>query len=277
MPVDGVNIKREFAEALNSMHLSIGYTQFAVDELVKSGLTSPTQVIPHGIDTGLFSPVDMTVARKKLRDIPRDWFIVGLVNRNQPRKRIDLAMQYFAEWAKDKPDNVKFYFHGALRDLGWDIMQLAEYHNIGDRLVITSPDMTPANGVPRDFLKFIYSSMNVHITTTLGEGWGLTQMESMACKVANIVPNWSGLGEWAKNGASFIPCTSTQTHTGGLNTIGGVADKALFIAELDKMYHNRGYRESVAQSGYDLVTKPEFQWSNIARRFDSEFTKLLYK
>lgn len=275
MPVDGLNLQPGFVKPLSKLNLAIGYTQFAVDQLKKSGLEADVDIIPHGYNKNEFFPVTLEKARKALNNLPQNWFIVGCVNRNQPRKRLDLALQYFSEWVKDKPENVKFYYHGGIQDLGWNILQLAEYYEIGDRLVLTSSDISAAAGVPRDFLKNIYSSFDVHISTTMGEGWGLTQLEAMACKVANIVPEWSALAEWARGGVSYVPCTATHVHTGGLNTVGGIADKQEYIKELDKMYYDETYRNSIAKAGYDLVSQPQFQWSSVASRFDTAFMNTL--
>jgi glycosyltransferase involved in cell wall biosynthesis len=276
MPIDGLNIKPNFIKPLEQLERSIFYTNFAKDEAVKSGLSgNKISVIPHGIKTDDFSPVSLEKAREKLNNVSLDWFIVGCINRNQPRKRLDLAVQYFAEFAKDKPDNVKLYYHGALQDSGWDILQLADFYGISDRMIITSPNMTSGAGVPRHLLKYIYSSFDVQISTTLGEGWGLTQMEGMACRVPQIVPRWSALAEWADGGVEYIDCTSTSVSVGGLNTIGGVADKDQFVRALNRFYYDDKYRAAVAKSGYELVTQPKFMWSSVANEFDKVFTGLV--
>lgn len=93
-----------------------------------------------------FFPVKKEEARQKL-GLPEDLFIIGFVGRNQPRKRIDLLMHAFSLFAKDKPEHVRLYYHGALVDAGWDIEQLAVYFGIDNRLIITSRDVTPVAGV----------------------------------------------------------------------------------------------------------------------------------
>jgi glycosyltransferase involved in cell wall biosynthesis len=159
--------------------------------------------------------------------------------------------------------------------MGWNIIQLADYYNMQERLVVTSSEITAAAGVPRSFLKNIYCSFDVHLSTTLGEGWGLTQAESMRCKIPNIVPDWSGLSEWARGGVAYVPCTSTLVNTGGINTIGGIADKGLYIQELNKMYYDPEYRSSIAEAGYRLVSQEKFNWKNIADQFDKAFMSTL--
>lgn len=276
MPIDGLNMQEDFISPLNNLNEAIFYTDFARNEAIKNGLTTESTVISHGLNSGDFTPIPKLQARKKLVNINPDWYIVGCANRNQPRKRIDLALQYFAEWVKDKPENVKLYFHGAIRDVGWNILQLASYYGINDRLIITSPNMSAANGVSREILKYIYCSFDVQISTTMGEGWGLTQMEGMACGVPQICPRWSGLGEWANGGVEFVECTSTAVHTGGLNTVGGIADKYQFIEALERMYQNESYRQTVAKAGLDLVSQPRFKWSSVAQEFDTVFTRMMY-
>jgi hypothetical protein len=50
-------------------------------------------------------------------------FIVFNGNRNQFRKRIDITISAFAEFAKERP-NAKLYLHMGTKDQGWDVMQV---------------------------------------------------------------------------------------------------------------------------------------------------------
>lgn len=167
IPIDSPNVRKDFAEPLNKLDLVIGYNNFGVSEMKKAGLNVNTKIIPHGVDTKSFFPLGISKARA-LAKIPEDWYIVGCVARNQERKRLDLMIQYFAEWSKDKPNNVRFYYHGALKDLGWDIVQLCNYLGMEDRLVITAPNLSPAQGVTKETLNIIYNCFNVHALTTKG-------------------------------------------------------------------------------------------------------------
>lgn len=276
IPIDGKNIRPEFGASLNSLDMCVAYTQFGAEQLINAGLDAPVSIIPHGIDNTVFSRIDVKTAREKIQINPNgDWFIVGCVNRNQPRKRLDLAIEYFAEFAKDKPETVKFYYHGALRDQGWDIIQLCQYYGIHDRLIITSPNITAANGVPRDMLRYIYGSFDVQLSTTAGEGWGLTNMEGMACGVPQIVPDWSALGEWCRGGAELIECTSQIVHTGGINTIGGIPDRLKTVEALNKMYADAQYRADIAEKGYRLVSDPKYTWKSVAANFDTVLKRVL--
>ena len=276
VPVDSPNIKKDFSISLNDLACTVGYTQFAIDELQKSGFAGKSTIIPHGVDITLFRPMSKQEAREKL-GLGQDWYIVGNLSRNQPRKRLDLMLQYFSEWWNriGKPRHVRLYWHGALQDLGYDVLQLAQYFGVEDQLIITSPKITAAQGIPKDLLPYIYNSFDVQINTALGEGYSLPQLEGSACRVPQIVPNWSGLGEWMEGAANLVECTSICVNTGGINTIGGVVDKEQFISALDLMYTDEKYRKIMAQKAYALISKPIFRWENIAKRFDQVFREAL--
>lgn len=270
VPVDGLNIAPAFATALHAFDAVITYTDFGYEQLVRGGFTGTKHVIPHGINTRQFYPIPRTDARRQL-GLSDDWYIVGLVNRNQPRKRIDLAFDIFADWVADKPEHVRLFYHGAVHDVGWDIVQLAQYLGIEQRLILTDLSMTAAQGVSVDQLRTIYNSFDVQISTTLGEGWGLTTMEGMACEIPQIVPEWSALAEWARGGVYYVPCTERMVHTGGINTIGGVVDRRMFIDALDRFYYDVHTRLQYAKAGFRLVRHPKYQWSTIAQAFDVVF------
>lgn len=275
-PIDASNIKPMYTQAINgSFDHVIGYTQYGVDQLKHAGLTVPTSVIPHGVDTQLFYPLDQKEVRL-MAELDPDWFIVQVVDRNQIRKRIDLALHYFAQWVHmtDKPDTVKFYYHGALVDEGWDIAQLAQELGIHDRLIISHKNLNPAHGFPLDAMKLMYNVADIKLSTTLGEGWGLTTMESMACKIANIVPNSAALGEWAKGGVLYTDINPIpQYNIKGLNTRGSIPDMASTIKNLEKLYKNSDDRKNIAQAGYNLVHSSQFTWKSVANRFDSVFNE----
>ena len=168
-PVDAKNIKDSFAKPLNRATYGIFYTEFGANEVLKSGFDRPYSIIPHGIDEKFFHPIPKTLSRKET-GIPDDWFVVLMCQRNQPRKRLDLGLWMFSEWVKDKPENIKIYYHGALRDIGWDIEQLAAYFGIGDRLIVTSRNMTMNNMLSKERLKYIYTSSDVFFTPCAAEG-----------------------------------------------------------------------------------------------------------
>ena len=278
VPIDAQNINAEFVTPLNdSFTHVIGYTQFGINELRKSGLTTATSVIPHGVNKKLYKPIDRNEARQR-NGFGNDWFIVNVTDRNQIRKRIDLALHYFSEWVTrtNKPESVKIHYHGAIQDEGWDILQLANALGMKDRLIITAPNITAANGLPLELMPYIYGVADIGLSTTMGEGWGLTTHERMAMKIPMIVPNYSALGEWANGGVHYVDIHPIPYYNiRGLNTKGGIPDMESTIHALETMYTDKAYRSDIAEKGYKLATKATFEWRNIAQEFNVVFRSVL--
>lgn len=277
-PIDGTNVKEAFVEPLKDFDHIICYTEFGKQQLQRH-LDADYYVIPHGVNRKIYRPVNKQEARRR-NEFPDDWYIVNVTDRNQIRKRIDLAVYYFSEWVKrtGKPENVKFHYHGALQDEGWDIIQIAEELGIKDRIIITSPNITAAHGLPLELMPYVYGVADCGLSTTMGEGWGLTTHERMAMKIAMAVPRYSALGEWPNGGVHYIEVNDSPFfNIKGLNTRGGVPDLTSTIDALEKLYTDTDYRIQIAEKGYALSTADKFNWRTVAMQFNDVFKKPITK
>ena len=108
-PMDSYGWTGSLNETANNWDAIISYTEFGAHEFIAGGINKPVAVIPHGVTRGQFYPMDKSEARKKL-SLRDDIFIVFNGNRNQFRKRIDITIEAFAKFAKDKPDT-QLYLH----------------------------------------------------------------------------------------------------------------------------------------------------------------------
>lgn len=272
MPVDAPHLSRRVAPGLSRLGCAIAYTDFGARELSAIGAASPI-VIPHGIDHTEFFPMDQGEARR-IAGIPDDQFVTLLIDRNQPRKALDIAVDGFCDWldqrrAAGQPiDHLQLVYHGALQDLGWDLGEIADDRGYHDHLVVTSRDLKPLAGVRVRDLRAIYSMADVRLSTTAGEGWGLTIMEAMACGVPVIAPAWSALAEWTDGAIYALPVRHTRRHR-ETNTIAGYVDQADVATALATLYDDADRRVALADDGLCLVQRPEFRWEAIGRQFDT--------
>lgn len=266
MPVDGGNQDPADMRTLSRLHAAVWYTRFGHGEAVKAGFQGAQHIIPHGIDIQQFHPMARDEARRILDlNVPKNAFIVGNLNRNQPRKRLDLTTQIFAAWIrKHHLANTFLLLHCAQKDIGWDLRRVAAFHGVADRLLLTGGESIRELQSTRH-LQLIYSSLDVQMTTTMGEGWGLTTMEGMACGVPQIVPDSSALGEWALP-AVKVPCSRTLMHA-EINTTGMLVDEAPFVDALHSLYGDKARRQKLSAAGLALVRQDEFRWQNVAHRF----------
>jgi D-inositol-3-phosphate glycosyltransferase len=125
-PLDGRLPDPAWIEPLLPVDRFVVYTHFGQREvraacatLAEEGMASrfrTVDIIPHGIDTAIFHPIDRLDARAQLfPDRPELWdaFLVLNANRPVPRKRIDLTIESFGLFAREAPPEVKLYLHHA--------------------------------------------------------------------------------------------------------------------------------------------------------------------
>jgi glycosyltransferase involved in cell wall biosynthesis len=194
-PTDAGPVHPEWVTMLNSFDAQVCYSNFAERTIIESNKgVRPKNLyqIYHGVDTEVFFPIPMPLARERL-NIPQDAFVVGMVARNQPRKRFDVLAQGFAEFAKDKK-NTKLYLHTSLNDVGFNIPNLCKQLGIEDKIIVTK-NVTPIGGVSNEVLNLIYNSFNVNCLISLGDGFGLPVAESMAVGAPQVVSGHSCLQE----------------------------------------------------------------------------------
>jgi D-inositol-3-phosphate glycosyltransferase len=277
MPMDSYGWTGVLNDHASKWDSVITYTEFGAREFHAAGVTKPVTVIPHGITDGQFYPMDKMECRRMLK-IPEDSFIVFNGNRNQARKRIDITIDAFAEFAIDKP-NARLYLHMGLKDQGWDVMNLfgRQMRRNGldptNRIIMSTQTHQPPS-VPVQTLNVIYNACDVGVNTCKGEGHGLVNHEHAACKVAQVVPNHTSCKEIFE-GAGLLIDNGFIDVDMNYNRDMPVPSPDSLVEHLNTLYEDDAYREQVAQACYDRATDPKYQWDNIAEQFATEFDQLL--
>lgn len=261
--------------------LLITPTEFGRTELVRGGYTGATKVIPYGVDTERYKPLDQTEARRAM-NFPEDRlhdFVVGRADRNAKRKRYDLTIEGFAKWwvTAEQPDDAWLYLHCAIEDIGVNILQLAQYWGeelgvgraVERRLMYTSPNLTPGVGVNEGRMPLIYNTWNLHLAPVMGEGGGLVALESAACGVPQALVDYAAHGEWWQESATFMPVRAYHaTDGGGVNTLGGVTGVADVVNALEWTYAPWRNKKTVHALKQERVLQTardkKFNWDRIA-------------
>jgi D-inositol-3-phosphate glycosyltransferase len=198
-PIDSYGIFPELNGPVSEWDGLATYTEFGKEELLKMGYQKPVAVIPHGTDFTKFFPIDPLECRREL-GVPEDTFIVFNGNRNQPRKRIDLTIKGFIEFAKDKPD-ARLWLNMGAKDMGWELIPLFKRvardvgYDPAGKLILTSPHFSTHNCLPIEQLNKVYNAVDIGLNTCIGEGWGLVNSEHAATGVAQVVPDHTSLKE----------------------------------------------------------------------------------
>lgn len=259
-----VDAKNQHGQQLNDLALVVTWTEFAMSELRAGGYEGPGAIVPLGVDTDLFRPRDRANARASMwpeEGLPLDAFVVGVVGRNQPRKRLDLTLEYFAEWiGRHGIEDAWLCLQVApTGDVGVDLHSLIRYHGLNGRIALLETGV--GSGLHDEAMPTLYSCFDVYLSTSQGEGWGLPCLEAMACGVPCVVPDFAALGEWTENAALKVPCTSTAPSA-PLNdhvyTLGGIPDREGTVVALQSMYEHAEVRRVYADRGRRLAER--YQW-----------------
>lgn len=276
-PMDSYGWIGAISETANDWDALISYTEFGAYEFIKGGIRKPITVIPHGLTSGQFYPMDRDDARKSLNLNPED-FIVLNANRNQFRKRIDITISGFAKFAVGKPDT-KLYLHMGTKDQGWDIMHVfaREMTRQGldpnGRIIMTAPTQQPPS-VDVNTLNRIYNACDVGVNTCKGEGWGLVNFEHAACRVAQVVPDHTSCKEIFDGYGKLIRCDHIDVDVNYAREMPCPSDDHL--AELlTELYEDREELKRVADRCYERATSPCFEWGAIAAEFHEVFQEVL--
>lgn len=269
--VDGKNCQ---GWKLNDAALTVFWTRFAETQARLGGYTRPSSVVPLGVDLDIYRPVGQAEARNALQSLsgaksklPADAFLVLNVNRNQQRKRLDLTIEYFCEWVRqENVEDAYLMLHSCpTGESEYDLDQLMDYYGLRDRLLLMTPDI--GQGIPEQYLPYIYSCADVQISTTQGEGFGLTTFEGMACGVPQIVPRWSALEELCEDAVLKVECTSTAVTQNRINVIGGVPDRSRFVDALIMAYESEDLRDEMRERGFRVVHQDQYRWENVGAAF----------
>ncbi len=289
-PVDAGPIEREAMLPLGGVERFVTYTEFGRREVEAAvaearsnngGFAFPeVEVLPHGVDADVFHPLDGACRRRQARRVLfpdredlDDAFIVLNANRNQPRKRIDITMEGFALFARDKPENVKLYLHMGVQDQGWNVIQLGRRLGIEDRLILSTfePALPPFT---TNHLNHVYNACDVGLNTAIGEGWGLVSFEHAATRAAQVVPAKGPTGElWGDAGLLLEPAMKTTTQQ--ILTDGWLIAPETVAGALEKLYGDRGLLEEMGERAYANATRTELSWGEISKRWDALFQDVL--
>jgi glycosyltransferase involved in cell wall biosynthesis len=167
----------------------LAYGMFG-SEVIGQTLGREVEWLPHGFDSEIFKPSDPTEVWKLLK-IERGVPLVGCVMSNQQRKDWGIVFGV-AAWLKKELGRVKVWCKVDTIQRHWDLAALVADFHLEDTVVVDEEDIAD------DELAKFYSACDLTILPSLGEGFGLPLVESLACGTPCIHGNYAG-------GAELVP------------------------------------------------------------------------
>lgn len=178
--------------------------------------------VPHAVDTSVYRPIPKAEARTYTK-LPDDSFIVGMVaaNKGNPsRKAFAEALLAFKRFHERHEDS-RLYLHTELSGEIDGVNLPALIDNVGlSRDAVLFADQYRVRLFPfsDEQMAHVYSSLDVLLSASCGEGFGIPVIEAQACGVPAIVTDFSaqpevcGAGWTVKHTPYYTPQNSWQAH-----------------------------------------------------------------
>ena len=218
--------------------------------------------VPHGVNTEIFSPQpERGLAFRAKHNIPEDYMIYLFMNRNQHRKNVPDLVDAYKIFAANKHDTF-LYFHCCLKeDMGWNIPILLKQAKIINKCAYTT-GINPEIGASLDAVVDIYNAADVMVSTTTGEGFGLTTIEALSCGKPVIITDYTTSEELVKGHGQLIPVdryVRLIDRTRGV--LAGYPDVKKFAEAMDLYYYDRELLRRDGENARKFALG--YSWDNI--------------
>jgi glycosyltransferase involved in cell wall biosynthesis len=183
----------------------LAMSKFGLQQIEQVGVKG--HYVPHSIDTKVFSQTDNIKGQPiaEFMGFEDGRFIVGMNAANKSsgilhRKAYSENFMAFALFARKHPDAMLYVHADASSQHGWNLIALAQLLGIPtDNLTFPDP-LAYRYGMSQETLAGIYSSWDVMLATSYGEGFGIPTVEAQACGVPVIVSNFAASPELVGDG-----------------------------------------------------------------------------
>ena len=188
-PVDHLPVPPEVLPVARKTRLVIAMSRFGQEQFAAVGV--PSRYVPHAIDTAVYSPTAKGGFRAGM-GIPEDAFLVGIVAANigstPPRKGWGEMFFALGRFMRDHPE-AWLYVHtnkAGIRGVPLHVLEVAagipaERVRYVDQVAYRMGMVTP------EAMATMYASLDVHLLSSYGEGFGIPVVEAAACGTPSIV------------------------------------------------------------------------------------------
>lgn len=281
IPVDGYNQPPGWFTLLPKVSKAVAMSNFGAKAI---GIDN---MVHHGVDTDQFWPISdkhpattsTGIVCKSKADCkeafgyPRDSFLVLRIDKNSGRKDFPATWKALVPVMRKHKDII-VHFHCESVNSAHGINMPAMFSRDEDTASrFYLPDFHNSFiGWPQQDLNILYNAADIFVSTSRGEGFGLTLAESLAAGVPVIAQNITAIPEVVGPGGVLIePTGCTVTVPSGQDLY--LADTGKFTEAIEHLYLAGGVRRKLGEAGREHVVK-SFSWDNAAARFNEYVEEL---
>jgi glycosyltransferase involved in cell wall biosynthesis len=262
--VDASPQNPQWINTYNSADSVFAYSEFGRDTMASQCKDIKFIDVASPAASATFSPVEDKRSHKEQMGLSKDSIIIGTVMRNQKRKLYPDLLASFKKFL-DKSDlnNVYLYCHTYYPDVGWELPQLIQDHELASRVLMTYKCKN-CNHISVDFfqnsvqvcnkcrsftnqvvginnpideveLSKIYNLFDVYVQYANSEGFGMPQLEAAHCGLPVISTYYSAMESVIDNigGIGIEPISYYKECETGCDR--AVPNNDLFVQTLENL------------------------------------------
>lgn len=237
-----------------------------------------SHLVYHGVDSDRYRPptqneplfssdgkaIRTKREAKQFLGMPDDSFLVLRVDRNSARKNFGDSWKALVPAMKRHSD-IHVWFHCRPDGDATELSQvIARDPNTAERFHFPGQYSTKF-GWPESELAILYAAADLFISTSWGEGFGLTLAEAASSGVPIIAQNVSSIPEVVGPGGVLIEPERPITVDSGQDQ--WLPNVPAFTEAIERLYTSAGARRDLGAAGRAHVVS-SFSWDDAARQFD---------
>lgn len=279
-PIDSDIERLWVTNGIGTADFPVLYTKYGMEQVKKCDPTIAQRcsIIYHGADTKTFFPRNAATRkdiRHRLFNAKDNEMIITNVNRNQPRKDPLRCIVAFLQLLQTNP-TAKLYLNMNIADpIGFDIAAfIHKYVPTHFQKQILYPDPRKMKLIDKAILSEIYAASDIVISTSTGEGWGLSTTEAMASGTPVVMPDNTAFREiigedrgWLVNCDNF----SVMPHIDH-ETMRPVTSVSLLVSKIIEAKDRKEEASKRSDAALKWV-KENCDWDKIANQWDIIFEK----
>lgn len=251
-------------------------------------------VIPLGVDTEKFTPMDKSPIRKDM-NIPEDAFVILWLGRLSAYDKADIlpSMLAYKRLREKNPDKKLLFIIAGHDRKNMPLIPAIEKY-ASDLGISDSIRIIPDNDVANRHLLFNAADVFISPADNVQETFGITPIEAMACGIPQVVSEWDGYKDtvvneetgfliptyWMncdediKNAAMF---PSEPMHRIGIHHIllsqSVAPDLDKYEKAIQALIDNPAMRQQMSQNSV-CRAREVFSWSAVIRRYEELWEEL---
>ncbi len=283
-PLDADFVVREMVSHFLEADYPVAYNEWSKKLIIDKvpELDGKIRQIYHGCETNEFYPLS-DAEKKQWRKtffpkLPENDFLLINVNRNQWRKDLSRTMYAYKLFHKKHPDSM-LYLHSKVNDTGGNLVEQSANIGLDYRkdIIFTENQFASGKGVTIETLNRLYNCADAVVSTTLGEGHGLSCTEAFCVQVPAIFPRNTSLMELIGDNEErgyLADCGTTNSEWtmayGDSNFKRPLTNVDSFVEKLEGAYNNRQDTSKIDKA-YEWAKAHD--WGTIRNQWNELFDK----